>query len=66
MDHFKQIVQMVFKKIETFTNSTSLKSEETEMKMMKVATPLMICLKSINIALNLFPNCCVQLVTAKA
>ena len=58
MEHFKQIVQIVFKRVETFTTSTSLKSEEADLKMVKVATPMMICLKGINIALNLFPNCC--------
>ena len=66
MEHFKQIVQMIFKRIETFTTSSSIKSEETDLKMLKFATPLMICLKSLNAALNLFPNCCAQLVTAKA
>ena len=51
----------MFKRIEVATGQ-----ELTAEALLKSAVPTQICLRALLTVLNLFPNCCAQLVTAKA
>lgn len=63
LESFKQVVQLILKKFESFISSAAATSNE---QLNKLTVPISLALKGLLTALNLFPNCCAQLVTAKA